>query len=98
MPPGGIVDPRIGVMAYDPEELLRIARNAAIACVSGGEMPQALPAHPKLAAPGAAFVVPGAGGPAEKGEIGGAHGGSLAQRAAPAARAGSPIRNRKGRG
>jgi len=38
------------------EELLRIARNAVVACVSGGEMPQALPAHPKLAALGAAFV------------------------------------------
>lgn len=38
------------------EELLRIARSAAAACVSGGNMPQASPAYPKLAAPGAAFV------------------------------------------
>ena len=48
------------------EELLRIARNAAIACVSGGKMPQATPppppAHPKLAAPGAAFVTLRSGG------------------------------------
>jgi len=38
------------------EELLRIARNAVVACVSGGNMPQVSPAHPELAAPGAAFV------------------------------------------
>ena len=44
------------------EELLRIARNAATACVSGAEMPQALPAHPKLADPGAAFVTLRSGG------------------------------------
>jgi AmmeMemoRadiSam system protein A len=44
------------------EELLRIARNAAVACVSGGNMPQAPPAHPKLAAPGAAFVTLRSGG------------------------------------
>jgi len=48
------------------EELLRIARNAAIACVSEGIMPQATPtptpAHPKLAAPGAGFVTLRSGG------------------------------------
>jgi AmmeMemoRadiSam system protein A len=44
------------------EELLRIARNAVIACVSGGKMPQAPPAHSKLAAPGAAFVTLRSGG------------------------------------
>ncbi|MGZ8472355.1 MAG: AmmeMemoRadiSam system protein A [Candidatus Deferrimicrobiaceae bacterium] len=48
------------------EELLRIARNAAIACVSEGKMPKAhpppSPAHPKLAAPGAAFVTLRSGG------------------------------------
>ena len=48
------------------EELLRIARNAAIACVSEGKMPQATPppspAQPKLAAPGAAFVTLRSGG------------------------------------
>jgi AmmeMemoRadiSam system protein A len=44
------------------EELLRIARDAAIACVSGGNMPEAPPAHPKLSTPGAAFVTLRKGG------------------------------------
>ncbi len=38
------------------EELLRIARRATVAYVVEGRMPEEAPVHPKLSAPGAAFV------------------------------------------
>ena len=44
------------------EELLRIARVATIACITGGRIPSEPPVHPELSEPGTAFVTLRSGG------------------------------------
>ena len=48
--------------AGEREELLRIARVATIACITGGRIPSEPSVHPKLSEPGTAFVTLRSGG------------------------------------
>src|SRR3990170_2588674 len=48
--------------AWEREELLRIARVATIACITGGRIPSEPPVHPELSEPGTAFVTLRSGG------------------------------------